>query len=55
MDWNPQATHPLGPVENKAFPRRAISLLTTVLWKVEPCNLLLSFEGARRFAKVKSS
>ena len=28
-----RCTHALAPIENKAFPRRAISLLTTVLWK----------------------
>ena len=44
----------LAPVENKAFPRRAISLLTGYCGKVEPCDLLLSLEGARRFAEVNA-
>ena len=47
-------THALAPVENKAFPRRAISLLTGYCGKVEPCDLLLSLEGARRFAEVNA-
>src|SRR6187402_1270867 len=44
-------THAFAPVENKAFPRRAISLLTGYCGKVELCDLL-SLECARRFAEV---
>src|SRR4029434_2938463 len=46
-----RCTHALAPVENKAFPRRAISLLTGYCGKVELCDLL-SLECARRFAEV---
>ena len=47
-------SYSLAPVENKAFPRRAISLLTGYCGKVESCDLLLSLEGARRFAEVNA-
>jgi hypothetical protein len=48
-----RADHPFASVENKAFPRRTISLLTGYCGKVELCDLL-SLECARRFAEMDS-
>ena len=49
-----RCTDAFAPVENKAFPRRATSLLTGYCGKVESCELLLSFEGTGRFAEVNA-